>query len=220
MDFVGALGETYQFGNLLNHLTFDLIDCLQSGVEVGLVLLYLHHQVVLLVGELADLLSTEGHEATVQIVAKVLEHRLYVRAQHVYFVDFLFDRARSQTQDLWAATLWVGIVELVEEEVAHNQVVEVVLVCVVALVENNNRNFIHLNKTVHEQIVELLGHCHENVVFLKLLAPSLQLRVILAAFLFPMVTTHDKVSVAFDYDCLLLNQVLHWHDEEHFLACL
>jgi len=69
LDFVGALWETCQFGNLLNNLTFDLVDCLEGGTEVRLVLLYLHHQVVLLVGELADLLSTEGCEATVQIVA-------------------------------------------------------------------------------------------------------------------------------------------------------
>jgi len=55
----------------------------------------------------------------------------------VDFVDFLFDWARSQTQDLRAATLWVGIVELMEEEVAHNQVVEVVLVCVVTLVKHH-----------------------------------------------------------------------------------
>jgi len=69
LDFIGALWETCQFSNLLNNLTFDLVDSLEGGVEVRLVLLYLHHQVVLLVGKLADLISTEGYEATVQIVA-------------------------------------------------------------------------------------------------------------------------------------------------------
>lgn len=66
-----------------------------------------------------------------------MEHALDVRAQNVDFVNFLFDRARSQTQDLRAAALWVSIIELVEEEVAHNQVVKVILICVVTLVKNH-----------------------------------------------------------------------------------
>jgi len=80
MNFVCSLWKTHQFGNLLYDLVLYLVDCQEAEVEVRFVLLNLHNQVILLVGELADLLSTQGHEATVHIVAQVLEHRLYVRA--------------------------------------------------------------------------------------------------------------------------------------------
>jgi hypothetical protein len=62
-----------------------------------------------------------------------------------------------------------------KEKVSHNQVVLVLLVCVVALVEDKNCYLLHLYEAMHQKVMEFFGHRHENVVSLKLNSPSLQL---------------------------------------------
>jgi hypothetical protein len=46
----------------------------------------------------------------------------------------------------------VGIfgIELVEKEVSHDQIIEVILVCVVALIKNNQIDVRHIRKAVHQ----------------------------------------------------------------------
>lgn len=81
-----------------------------------------------------------------------------------------------------------------------------VLVGVMALVKNDQVDFFHFCKSVHEQIVKLFGHRNEDVVFVKLFTPCLKLGVVLAApFLPSQVSSDDQVCVALDSSRLLLD---------------
>lgn len=115
----------------------------------------------------------------------------------------------SQTQRV----LWI---ELVIEEVPHNEIVQVVLVRVVALIKDDQSNFLHFDEAMHQQVVELLSHCDEHIMFREFFTPSLQLGVVLgAALLSTEVASHHQVRVAFNRGRLLLNQVLDRHYEKY-----
>ena len=58
------------------------------------------------------------------------------------------------------------------EKVPHDQVIQVVLVCMVAFIENYQCDFLHLDEAVHQQVIKFLCHRDENVVLCELLTPS------------------------------------------------
>lgn len=67
-----------------------------------------------------------------------------------------------------------------------------VLVCVMALVKNNQINFGHICKAMHQQIVELLCHRNEDIMLVEFLPPSIKFGVVLAAlFLSTEVPAND-----------------------------
>jgi hypothetical protein len=109
--------------------------------------------------------------------------------------------------------------ELVIEKVSHDQIVKVVLVCVVALIKNENCDLLHVQEAVHQKIVKLLCHRHKHVMTLELCAPSFLLRVVfVTASLSTEVATDSQIRVSFDRYGLLLDQVLYRHDEKDLLG--
>ena len=70
----------------------------------------------------------------------------------------------------------VGIVrlEFVVEEIAHDKVVEMVLVRVVALVEDDQSDVLHTDEPMHQKVVELLRHRYKHVVRHELSLPRFQ----------------------------------------------
>lgn len=91
---------------------------------------------------------TYCYEFTVQVVRQVLQHRFDVR--RVDLLDLLLDRRCSQAQDVRAFAFRAFRVELVVEEVPHDQIIQVVLVGMVALIKYYNRYFLHFNEAVHQ----------------------------------------------------------------------
>jgi len=91
---------------------------------------------------------TYRYEFTVQVVRQVLQHRFDVRGVHL--LDLLLDRGCSQAQDVRAFAFRAFRVELVVEEVPHDQIIQVVLVGMVALVKYYNRYFLHFDEAVHQ----------------------------------------------------------------------
>lgn len=65
--------------------------------------------------------------------------------------------------------------ELMIKEISHDQIVQVVLVSVMALIENDQSDFLHFNEPVHQQVVEFLSHRHKDVVLSELFTPSIKL---------------------------------------------
>ena len=136
-----------------------------------------------------------------------------------YAFYLLLDWGSRESQDFRSAAVWVLWLKLVVEKVAHDQVVEVILIGVMALVEHYQIDLLHFCKSMHKQIIKFLSHCNEDIVFIKLLSPSLEFRVVLTTFLLaPEITSHDKVCVTLDRRSLLLNQVLDGDDEKYLLS--
>lgn len=52
-----------------------------------------------------------------------------------------------------------------EEEITHDHVVQVLLVSMVALVYNKQADLRHLDETMNQKVIELLGHHHEHVTY-------------------------------------------------------
>ena len=110
-------------------------------------------------------------------------------------------------------------IELVKKEVSHDQIIKVVLVCVVALIKNNQVDVRHIRKAVHQQVIKFLCHRYEDIVFVELLAPSFKFGVALATFLLSAeISSDDEISVSFDGCRLLLDQVLDGYDEKYLFA--
>ena len=86
-------------------------------------------------------------------------------------LDLLFDRRGRQCQHSRPLAFYIPCVE----EVAHNQVIQVILVRVVSFIQDQQVNVLHFKVAVHEQIVEFLRNEHENVILAVLLNPVLVL---------------------------------------------
>lgn len=112
-------------------------------------------------------------------------------------------------------------VKFMKEKISHYQVVKMVLVRVMALVEHNHVYFFHFCKSVHKEVVKLLGHCYKYIVGVKFFSPCIKFRVVFAvAFLSTQISTYLQTGVPFNCCGLLFNQILNWHDEENFLSSI
>lgn len=87
-----------------------------------------------------------------------------------------------------------------------------------ALVKHNQINFLHFQKSMHQQVIEFFSHSYKDIVIVKLFSPCLKFRIILATFLLAaMISPHNQVCVALNRSCLLFNQRLHWYNKKYFL---
>ena len=101
-----------------------------------------------------------------------------------------------------------------EPKVAHDQVVRMVLVCMVTLIEDEKVDLLNVHETMHEQVVELVRDDDEHVLLGKLVAPVLRICVEAVVLLTTVVPTNAQVSVCLDRCGLLLHQVLRRRDED------
>jgi len=107
----------------------------------------------------------------------------------------------------------------VKEEVPHDQVVQVILVSVMTFVKYYQINLFHLCEAMHEQIIKLLSHSNEDIMFIKLFSPGFKLGVVFATLFLPTkVSSHNKRSVTFNGRGLLLDKILDWNNEKYFLV--
>lgn len=131
-------------------------------------------------------------------------------------LDFLLDRRGCQTKDHWSLHgERVVRVEVVEEEVAHDQVVRVVLVCVMALVKHNEVDLLHMHEAVSEQIVKLVCDDDEDVLLRQFLPPLLRIAVEHILLLATVVFVDAQVGVDIDGFRLLVHQVLGRRNEHN-----
>ena len=73
--------------------------------------------------------------------------------------NLLLDRRCCQTEHHWAflseRILWI---ELVEEEISHDQIVRMILIGVMALVKHKHVDIIHMHEPMSQEIVEFVGN--------------------------------------------------------------
>lgn len=101
-----------------------------------------------------------------------------------------------------------------EEKVLHDQVVEVLLVGMMALIKHDQVYLVDFDEPVHQEVVELLRHGNEDVSLLEFSPPRL---IVVPGFLtfYPtVVSANDQVGVSIDGRGLLFYQVLSRHDED------
>lgn len=122
----------------------NILDLFNILIEVTLI--FFNRNVDLF--NIWQMTCTDGQEFRVQIIGKVLQHTFDL--VHHHLLNFLFNRRSSESQDMWAFAVFVARSELMVKEVPHYQVVEVVLVCMVALIKDNQRNFFHFDEAVHK----------------------------------------------------------------------
>ena len=77
-----------------------------------------------------------------------------------------------------------------EVEIPHDEVIQVVLIGVVALVEHDKVELLHAEEAVHEEVVELLGHADEHIVGSEFVGPGERLLEIAGLFLAAVVAAH------------------------------
>jgi len=61
----------------------------------------------------------------------------------------------------------------VKEKVSHNEVVRMVLIGVVAFIEDQKVDLFHVHKSMSKQVIKLVGNHDQNILFKQLLAPQL-----------------------------------------------
>jgi hypothetical protein len=88
-----------------------------------------------------------------------------------------------------------------------------VLIGVVAFIENQEVNALDLDEAMHKEIVEFLRHDDHDILTRHFIPPLQRVRIISSLLLAAVVATHIQVGVPVNRVGLLLNQVLRWDDE-------
>ena len=135
-----------------------------------------------------------------------MEHYFYLSRLHLVPLNLLFDRRGGEAEnprplDL-ERVIWVKVVK---PEVAHDQVVRVVLVRVMTLIKNEQIDLLHVHEAVHEQVVELVGDDDENVLLGQLHAPLLRVPVVIVLLLSAVVAADTQLCVRLYCRSLLLD---------------
>lgn len=78
-----------------------------------------------------------------------------------------------------------------EEEIPHDEVIQVVLISVMALVKHYKVKFFHFEEPMHEKVVKFLGHTYENVVTSELVLPCEVILKIARLFLATVITSDN-----------------------------
>ena len=104
-----------------------------------------------------------------------------------------------------------------EPEVPHDQVVRVVLTCMVTLVKDQQVDLFHVHEAVHEQVVKLVCDDDQDVLFGELVAPLLRVAIVIVLLLSAVVAAHAELRIHLNCRSLLLNQVLRRCDKHDLI---
>lgn len=97
-----------------------------------------------------------------------------------------------------------------EPEVSHDKIIWMILISMMALIEDQKVNFLHMHESVHEQVIELVGYHYQNILLSEFASPLFGVSIVIALFLTSMIATYAQICVSLNCRSLLLNQILCW----------